>query len=74
MYYGISTIKYIYHIVYGIRMNVSQTQITQEEAQQIALTARSQIFVVAPELQVFVKQTTFDADGTLQLRLTKGKQ
>ena len=51
-----------------------QTQITKQETQQIVSTTRSQIFAIAPELQVFVKQTSFDDyDGTLQLPPTNPK-
>jgi hypothetical protein len=48
-------------------------QITKEEAEQIALTTRNQIFSMASELKVFVKHIAFDKDGTLQVRFNNRK-
>ncbi len=46
----------------------TQTIPNKEEAQQVASTTYEQIFSVVPELKLSVKHTSFDEDGTLQIR------
>lgn len=50
-----------------------QTIPNKQEAKQVASTTYEQIFSVVPELKLSVKHTSFDEDGTLQIRFKTPK-
>ena len=47
--------------------------VLEEEAKEVASNTYEQIFSIAPELKLSVKHTSFDNDGTLQIRFKTPK-